>query len=57
VAEKSLTVKLLNPWQFVADFNSDLTPVIAPQGENAEILKWRWLLDKVRMFFAESPAI
>jgi hypothetical protein len=25
----------------VADFNSDLAPVIAPQGENAEILKWR----------------
>jgi hypothetical protein len=24
VAEKSLSVKLLNPWQFVADFNSDL---------------------------------
>jgi hypothetical protein len=41
VAEKSLTVKLLNPWQFVAEFNSDLSPVIAPQGENAEILKWR----------------
>jgi hypothetical protein len=41
VAEKSLAVKLLNPWQSVAEFNSDLAPVIAPQGENVEILKWR----------------
>ena len=57
VAEKSLTVNLLNPWQFVAEFNSDLTHVSAPQGENMQIVKWRCLLDKVRTFFAQSPVI
>ncbi len=41
VAEKSLAVKFLNPWQYVSEFNSDLAPVIAPQGENLQIVNWR----------------
>jgi site-specific DNA recombinase len=41
VAEKSLTVELLNPWQSVAEFNSDLVPVTAPQGENQKNERWR----------------
>jgi len=39
------------PW------HSDPAPVIARQGENPETVNWRCLLDKVRTFFAESPAI
>ena len=41
VAEKSLAVELLNPWQFVAEFNSDPVPVAAPQGENQKTERWR----------------
>jgi site-specific DNA recombinase len=41
LAEKSLAVKLLNPWQYVSEFNSDPAPVIARQGDFREISKWR----------------
>jgi hypothetical protein len=41
VAEKSLTVKLLNPWQFVADYNSDPAHVIAPERDSAKNVNWR----------------
>ena len=41
LAEKSLAVDFRNPWQFVADFNSDPALSLARQRENGENLKWR----------------
>jgi len=36
LAEKSLAVDFRNPWQFVADFNSDPASSLARQRENPE---------------------
>ena len=41
LAEKSLAVDFRNPWQFVADFNSDPALSLARQRENGENLNWR----------------
>ena len=41
LAEKSLAVDFRNPWQFVADFNSDPALSLARERENGENLKWR----------------
>jgi hypothetical protein len=57
VADKTLSVTFKNPWQFVADFNSDsdLQPVAF--GKTGEKENWRCLLDKVRTFFAQNPSV
>ena len=41
LAEKSLAVDFRNPWQFVADFNSDRASSLARQRENPENRNWR----------------
>lgn len=41
IAEKSLGVTFLNPWQFVADFNSDPAPTFGDNEYSHEKRKWR----------------
>jgi hypothetical protein len=41
VADKSLTVEFKNPWNLLAEFNSDLTSSHARQREKSEISNWR----------------
>jgi hypothetical protein len=57
MAGKALAVDFKNPWQFVAEFNSDPAPVFADNQFTHVSENWRCLLDKVRTFFDENPAI
>jgi hypothetical protein len=57
MAEKSLAVEFKNPWNLLADFNSDLSNTHACQREFSQKENWRCLLDKVRTYFDESPVI
>ncbi len=41
VADKSLTVEFKNPWNYVAEFNSDPTTILARQRENPLKSNWR----------------
>ena len=41
VAEKSLAVEFKNPWNLLAEFNSDLTTTNARQRENLQKSRWR----------------
>jgi hypothetical protein len=57
VAEKSLALTFKNPWQYVADFNSNSLRTFADNEFSPHREEWRCLLDKVRTFFAENPAV
>jgi hypothetical protein len=41
VADKSLAVNFVNPWQYVVDFNSDPALPDAQASENSQIENWR----------------
>jgi len=57
VADKSLAVEFKNPWNLLADFNSDLSNTHARQRVKSEKSNWRCLLTKVRTFFEENPTV
>jgi hypothetical protein len=57
MADKTLAVEVKKPWLFLADFNSDATTSTASHLETPAKPNWRCLLDKVRTFFAENPAV
>jgi len=57
VADKSLAVEFKNPWNLLADFNSDLSNTHARQRVKSKKSNWRCLLAKVRTFFEENPAV
>jgi hypothetical protein len=57
VADKSLAVEFKNPWNLLADFNSDLSNTHARQREKLPESNWRCLLTKVRTFFEENLAV
>jgi DNA invertase Pin-like site-specific DNA recombinase len=57
MADKSLAVEFRKPWNLLAEFNSARSTPLAAGGENCEKSNWRCVLNKVRTFFEENPAV